>query len=197
MKILFLTNNNITQPLVDWLIKAGEEVVCESNPINVAIVRGNDISFIVSYSYRHIIKKDVIEILPHSIINLHTSLLPYNKGADPNIWSFIEGTPKGVTIHEITEGLDEGSILLQKQIEFDPEKETLRTSYEHLHNEMQSLFKENWNLLKANMITAFEQPQGGSIHRKSDALLLAPYLDYNIKVSEFLAKVRPLNFGVR
>jgi len=192
MKILFLTNNNITQPLIDWLVKAGEEVVCESNPINVALVRGNDISFVISYNYRHIIKKDVIEILPHSIINLHTSLLPYNKGADPNIWSFIEGTPNGVTIHEITEGLDEGSILLQKQIEFDPEKETLSTSYEHLHNEIQSLFKKNWSLLKTNMVTPFEQPQGGSVHKKRDALLLAPYLDYDITVSEFLARVRHL-----
>jgi methionyl-tRNA formyltransferase len=147
-------------PLFNWLVEQGDDVRCENKPVNVAIVKDSEIDFAISYNYRHMIKGDVISLLPHRIINLHTSFLPYNKGADPNIWSFVEKTPQGVTIHEIDEGLDTGNILLQKLINLDPNKETLRTSYEKLHKEIQTLFKNNWQLIKANEITPFEQRGG-------------------------------------
>ena len=44
------------------------------------------------------------------------SFLPYNRGSHPNFWSFIDDTPKGITIHEIDEGADTGNIVFQKKI---------------------------------------------------------------------------------
>ncbi|MCL0081308.1 hypothetical protein M1N64_03665 [Peptococcaceae bacterium] len=41
-------------------------------------------------------------------INLHISFLPWNRGADPNFWSFIENAPVGVSIHYLDEGIDTG-----------------------------------------------------------------------------------------
>eukprot|EP00392_Amoebophrya_sp_AT5.2_P019205 g19951.t1 len=62
--------------------------------------------YCVSYGYRHIIRTPVIEGMfdRKRIINLHISYLPYNRGADPNLWSILERTPPGVTIHHIDEG---------------------------------------------------------------------------------------------
>ena len=51
---------------------------------------------IVSYNYIHMVPKDVIEMMPNKIVNLHISFLPYNRGFAPNIWSFWENTKKGV-----------------------------------------------------------------------------------------------------
>ena len=53
------------------------------------------------------------------------------EGQDPNLWSFIEDTPKGVTIHEIDEGIDTGDIIFQKEIVLNS-NETLASSYEKL-----------------------------------------------------------------
>ena len=64
---------------------------------------------------------------------MHISLLPWNRGYHPNIWSFLEDTPKGVTIHYINEGIDTGDIIVQKEIVIDEDKETLKSSYEILH----------------------------------------------------------------
>ena len=50
------------------------------------------------------------------------SYLPYNRGAHPNFWSFVNNTVKGVTIHEIDQGIDTGKIILQKSIKFDLKK---------------------------------------------------------------------------
>jgi len=42
--------------------------------------------------------------------------LPYNKGSHPNFWSFIENSPKGVSIHEIDEGIDTGKLIASKKL---------------------------------------------------------------------------------
>lgn len=106
--------------------------------------------------------------MPNKVINLHISLLPYNRGSNPNVWSFLEDTPKGVTIHIVDEGLDTGDIIVQKEVFIDENKETLRSSYEMLHQEIQTLFKENWDKIKNNDINPKPQTHGGSIHLKKD-----------------------------
>lgn len=137
------------------------------------IVDGN-FDFAISYRYRKIIKKNIIEILNGRLINLHISLLPWNKGADPNLWSWLENTPKGVTIHKIDEGLDTGDILLQQQIFFDEEKETLRTSYSKLSHVIENLFIDNIDEILASSITAKQQKGKGTHHFAKDK---APYVD--------------------
>lgn len=93
------------------------------------------------------------------IFNLHISLLPYNRGASPNFFSFIENTPKGVTIHQIDEGLDTGPILAQKELFFDESKETFASGYEKLILEIQMLFKENWSSISDKNYQLYAQTQ--------------------------------------
>ena len=197
MKILFLTNNlEVTRPLLAWLCqKEGTPDVrlcCEKISKKVFLNGGcfDNIEFIVSYNYAHIVKEDVISLFPHKIINLHTSLLPWNKGASPNIWSFIEDTPSGVTIHEMDEGIDSGDILLQHELIFDYEMETLASSYHQSHKEMQKMFKAYWEKLKNNRIAPKKQVQGGTVHYKNDLLPYKDIISYDDKISVFLQKAK-------
>ena len=48
-------------------------------------------------------------------INLHLSYLPFNRGKNPNVWSIIESTPCGATIHKIDEKIDTGKIYVRKK----------------------------------------------------------------------------------
>lgn len=128
----------------------------------------NNFTFAISYRYRKIIKKDIIEVFNGRLINLHISLLPWNKGADPNLWSWLENTPKGVTIHKIDEGLDTGDILLQQQIFFDEEKETLRTSYEKLSGAIENLFINNMKKIFLSSIIGKPQQENGTLHFSKD-----------------------------
>jgi len=82
--------------------------------------------------------------------------------------SFIENTPKGVTIHLIDEGIDTGPILVQKKLKFDETLETLRSAYEKLHKEIQELFKQNWNDIKTGKIKPIAQEMKGNLHYKDD-----------------------------
>lgn len=136
--------------LADKLINIGHNIQITCDKISLDMVQNYD--FLVSFGYRHIIKKDIIDKFINRIINLHISLLPYNRGADPNFWSYIEQTPKGVTIHYIDEGLDTGDIIVQKEVQDNIETDTLKTSYDRLINEIITLFNDNIeDILKGNV----------------------------------------------
>lgn len=169
MKILFLTNNEISHTLIEWLHhEAGETLIVKDSMISKDVIESDRPDFLISYNYRHIIKKDVLEMLKDRAINLHISLLPWNRGAHPNIWSFVENTPKGVTIHLIDEGIDTGDIIAQEEVDFDEDKETLASSYLMLHKEIQELFKSHWQQIRSFQIVPQSQPRGGSIHYVKD-----------------------------
>ncbi|UOD35080.1 formyl transferase [Deferribacteraceae bacterium V6Fe1] len=126
-------------------------------------------NLIISYNYRYIISKEIVNLFRNKIINLHISLLPYNRGAHPNVWSFIEDTPKGVTIHMIDEGLDTGDIIFQKELQFDENEETFFTTYDKLNIEIQNLFKENWGKIKTgSFITKKQDNRKATIHKKNE-----------------------------
>jgi methionyl-tRNA formyltransferase len=176
MKILFLGGGDLSKDLANWLKQHGEEVVYTEKKINLEDVLTIKPEFIVSYNYKYIISKEIINYVKGKAVNLHISYLPYNRGAHPNVWSFLEDTPKGVTIHYIDEGIDTGDILLQKEIFIDEEKETLKSSYNILHNEIQILFKENWQKIKEGKIESRKQIGKGSIHYKKDFILFEPLI---------------------
>lgn len=169
-KILFLTNNDNTEPLYQWLKthEGAHNVIKFTNKLTLEIVDALKPSYIISFNYRHIIKPDVINYMEGRIINLHTSYLPYNRGSSPNFFSFVENTPKGVTIHKLTEGLDTGDILLQKELQFDESTETFRTTYQKLTDEIIELFKSAWDDIKAGKITPVPQSSEGSYHKMCD-----------------------------
>lgn len=164
MKILYLGPNR--QHMITFLESFSDEVIQTEEKISKDFVK--DFDFIVSYGYRHIIGKDIIDYMKNKIINLHISFLPWNRGADPNFWSFLENTKKGVTIHYIDEGIDTGPIIAQKEINFSGDI-TLRESYDVLSKEIEALFIEKWPEIRLGKCNSTPQNlEEGSIHFKKD-----------------------------
>jgi len=137
-KILFLGYDNNETSLHSILEGRGCEVVHS----NEEIVCTSDFDLIISFGYRHIIPSEIITT-SCPIINLHISLLPFNRGAHPNFWSHFEATPSGVTIHLIDEGIDTGLYLFQKRVNFNTKKLTFKESHTILISEIESLFIRN------------------------------------------------------
>lgn len=175
MKILFLGQSE-DNPVFKWL-SSREKTVFRSEKISLDYVKKILPEFTVSYGYRHIIKKDVLDFLASKIINLHISYLPYNKGAHPNLFSVLEDTPKGISIHVIDDGIDTGSILVKKEVKLDLEAETLKSSYEKLHGEMEDLFKVSWEKIKSGKIKPKPQVGDGTIHYVKDFKKIEPLLN--------------------
>ncbi|MBY0369425.1 formyl transferase [bacterium] len=153
--------------LAPFLRERGELVVCTDLPLDPSWLQAEKFDFLVSYGYRHILKKEVLDLFPDRAINLHISYLPWNRGADPNLWSFIDGTPKGVTVHYLDEGVDTGDILVQKRLFFDG-SETLASSYLKLKECIEALFREHWVKIRTGRAGRSPQVGQGSCHRAKE-----------------------------
>ncbi len=167
---MLLSNNRNVFPLYQGLVERGESVHLYSGRLTKGLVRSSSPRFIVCYNYNYIIPGEILELVRGRIINLHISYLPWNRGADPNFWSFMEDTPKGVTIHQLSAGLDQGDILLQKGFCFDEHTETFRTTYNALNDGIQRLFLDNWDSIKGQSIIAKKQKGMGSHHKRKDLI---------------------------
>ena len=74
-----------------------------------------DIILINSYSM--IIREDILSIPRFGGLNIHTALLPRNRGCNPTQWAILNKEfETGVTLHEIDSGLDTGPIVDQIKI---------------------------------------------------------------------------------
>lgn len=180
MNILFLGYTD--SAIIDFLANKDVEVAATTVDINGSVYPPDllsEIDWIISYGYRHIIKKQIIDRFPGRIINLHIGYLPYNRGADPNFWSAYDKTPAGVTIHQIDEGIDTGDILVQEEVFFTGE-ETLAESYQALQEKIQLLFMRNWKAIRDEIIQPKKQTDYGSYHRKGDMMTWL----YNHKIKE-------------
>ena len=114
--ILFLGYKKKNTKIINFINKSGFNVFELGNrELTDRILKKNYI-LIISFGYRKIIKKNIIKKLNRPIINLHMSYLPHNRGVYPNLWSFINNTPKGVSIHEIDKKIDNGPIILRKKL---------------------------------------------------------------------------------
>lgn len=118
----------------------------------------------ISYSYRHLVRADTLNMMPDRFVNLHISYLPFNRGADPNFWSLVEGTPSGVTIHIMSEGMDQGDVLAQREVEIVETEHTLKSSYDLLQSEIQLLFRDRWQAMASGSVRPVAQPPGGTLH---------------------------------
>jgi methionyl-tRNA formyltransferase len=165
MNVLFLGPSDSL--VLDFLKSTEADVAQTLHPLDETFFDEHAVDLLVSHGYRHVIKPSVLDRFPRRAVNLHISYLPWNRGADPNLWSFIENTPKGVSIHYLDAGIDTGDLIAQKAVEFGPE-ETLRTSYARLQSEIAQLFATQWSRIRDEKCDAAKQTGAGSFHRVAD-----------------------------
>ncbi|MBI3307209.1 MAG: formyl transferase [Candidatus Omnitrophica bacterium] len=175
MKILFLTPEaNI---LTKWLEDQGERITVWHDKLTRQEVERMAPDMILSYNYSFLLPPSIFVYPALKTINLHISYLPWNRGADPNPWSHLENTPKGVSIHLVDEGIDTGPVICQREVFFDDQRDTLRTSYEKLQLEIQRLFRENWPIIRGGSYQISKQSGAGSFHRRSDRIKFSSRLE--------------------
>lgn len=118
---------------------------------------GPDVIF--SLYYRDKIPVDVLEMPPRGAVNVHPSLLPKHSGVLSVPWAMVEdGNKTGFTYHYMNEEFDEGSILLQEEVEIMP-SDTAYSLYHRLIHASAARFHEVFDLVIKE--GADGQPQTG------------------------------------
>jgi methionyl-tRNA formyltransferase len=142
-----------------------------------------------------IIKKEVLTIPRLGTINLHPSLLPYNRGKHYNFWSIVEECPFGVSLHFAEEAVDSGDIVAQRAIK-KTWKDTGESLYFRAQSEIVKLFKETLPVLLSGEIPRHPQPRNkGSFHYAHELATASRIdLETNYKARDLLNLLRARTF---
>jgi methionyl-tRNA formyltransferase len=136
-------------------------------PATIEAIKALEPDLGISVLFVYVLKPELISLFPKGCVNLHPALLPYNRGTYPNVWSIVEGTPAGVTLHYIDEGIDTGEVIAQQEVPVSP-TDTGESLYHKLEDAAETLFVNNWPLVKSGQAPRAPQPEGGTFHRFRD-----------------------------
>jgi len=115
----------------------------------------------------YILAPEFLSLLPQGVVNLHPGLLPFNRGAHPNVWSIVERTPAGVTLHWADAGVDTGDIIAQVPTDAAAE-DTGETLYRKLERTALELLQQTWPVIEAGHAPRRRQEGQGTSHRSRD-----------------------------
>lgn len=163
-RIIFLGYNREQTKLIEFISGLGWDVDWTDQKVG-------DLSayqLAVSFGYRHILRTDVLITANRPVLNLHIAYLPNNRGAHPLFWAAYDGTPAGVTIHEIDSGIDTGAICFQRIVEFDFQTETFTSAYKKLIEDIEALFVDHATQLLTGSYVSRAQEGHGSFKRVRD-----------------------------
>jgi len=113
---------------------------------------------IISIACPQILKRRILSIPRLGCWNVHSSLLPGNRGMMPCFWSLYKGDTPGVTLHEMTAGLDAGGILLQKSIECSIDDTSLHQLLARSKSVAADLVSEGLNLIEQDEYRLMPNP---------------------------------------
>lgn len=103
---------------INQLVKKHNLKLLDTNSINsqetIKILKSWKPDVLVSLSFDQILKKKIIELPKMAALNMHPGILPRYKGIWPEFWK-LHNKEKfaGVTIHHMSEKIDEGEIIAQ------------------------------------------------------------------------------------
>lgn len=121
-------------------------------------IRPMNLDLIVSVAAPVIFKENLISLPQFGCINIHNGKLPRYRGMLPNFWQMYEGEKTvGVTIHEINPGIDDGRIILQRDVDIEA-TETLESIIKRTKRIGAHFMMEAINIIRTGNVTYMENP---------------------------------------
>ena len=115
-------------------------------------IKPYSLDLIISVAAPVIFKKDIINLPQFGCINIHHAKLPRYRGMMPNFWQMYHGNNTvGITIHTINPKIDDGEIILQREVEIQRQES------------LDSLIKRTKKIGAALMIEAIASIKKGNI----------------------------------
>lgn len=197
VEVVFLGINDAGMRVYEWLCDRDDVFVHSllTTKEQLRVIREREPDYVVSCGYRHIVPEEILDIPSEGCLNLHSSYLPYNRGANPNVWSIVDDTPAGVTIHWMDSGIDTGDIIARERVSIEF-SDTGKDLYERLEDAQVELFQEVWpEILSGELAELSQSEEAGTSHQASEfdeLCQLDP--DEEVRVKDFLNRLRALTY---
>ena len=150
----------------------------------------------VSALFGHVLPLELISKFTGGILNLHPSLLPIGRGANPISWSIMNKNPQGVTLHLIDQHIDNGDIVFQKEIGSSSEMNAGEI-YENAMNELFCAFSVYFPKWINGELNPYPQSTTeATFHKSSDfnALRIIKENDFG-SFGDFIRRIQATTFS--
>lgn len=195
--VVFLGLNDIGKRIYDWLTERDDTRVLAllTEKSQLDAIRFLEPSLIISAGFRHIVPSDILDIPEYGAVNFHKAYLPYNRGANPNVWSIMDDAPAGVTLHYMTPEMDAGPIIDRREVQVRPD-DTGLSLYERLEQKQFDQFTDCWQAIRDDDVsTTVQEHDTGTSHRKEDFVELWQIdRDERARAGDLLDRLRALTF---
>ena len=122
----------------------------------------------ISAYYGYILEKEVLDLFPMGVVNLHGAFLPWCRGRNPNVWTVIDKAPAGVTLHLMDSGTDTGAILAQREVDLTPDM-TAKDLYRKMERAILGLFFEKFlDIVEGKITPQLQSKEKGTFHLASE-----------------------------
>jgi methionyl-tRNA formyltransferase len=197
IEVVFLGVNDAGMSVYEWLCDRDNVIVHAllTTKEQLDSVKTFQPDYIVSCGYRHIVPEEILAIPTEDCLNLHPSLLPFNRGANPNVWSIVEGTPAGVTLHYMDPSVDTGDIIAQQAVE-KQFSDTGKDLQKRLEDAQVELFRSAWPSVVSGEVESETQDQNEGTYHRTDEFEELCEFDPNetVQVKEFIDRLRALTY---
>ena len=197
MEILYLTNPSNPPDAIESIVRRHAHgdigFITRTDPVSCDELRASGVQLVIKDKYHHPFAEGTFE-LGIDIVSFAPTYMPYNKGDNSNLWSFIDDTPKGGSIYYMRDEWDYGTayplyLVDRFHVESDP-ADTLRSSFDSIYAQIYSHFDGVCADILAGRVsvTRFDEHQG-TFHSRAETepFLKSLELGYDTKVSEIKA----------
>ena len=160
-----------TDSLMGWAADAGVPAVASGRYHDIPGLDGMRPGLAISVTYDRIVEPWFIGRCDR-ILNIHNSPLPRYRGVSPINWALKNRERShGVTIHEITPGIDDGPIVAQATFSIFPDRDEVVDVYRRALRFGWTLFQETMPVLDEIVATPQDESLATYYSRKEDHLL--------------------------
>jgi methionyl-tRNA formyltransferase len=119
-----------------------------NRPEFVSMIRALSPDLLLSFWYRRLLCRELLEIPRLGAVNLHGSLLPKYRGRTPVNWVLVNGEAEtGATLHYMIEEADAGDIIAQRALPIGPD-DTALTLYRKMTDVGLDLFRATYPAIR-------------------------------------------------
>lgn len=136
-----------TDSLGGWASENGVPCVASGHWADLASTEETPADLAISVFYDRILPAGLIDRFGR-VLNVHNGPLPRYRGVSPINWALKNGERShGVTIHEVTPGIDDGPIVAQLTYSIYPEQDEVEDVYDRALSYGWTLFEQTMTLL--------------------------------------------------
>jgi methionyl-tRNA formyltransferase len=162
-----------TESFSEWATKKGISIVTSGHYADISLngIEDEKLDLAFSVFYDKIIKQRFIDKC-EKILNIHNAPLPRYRGVSPINWALKNNEIKhGVTIHEISAGIDDGPIYAQVEYSIYPEFDEVIDVYKRSLEYGWVLFRQTMPILDKIVPRPQDEHQASYYDAKKRVLL--------------------------